>query len=357
MKHKALKTAVRSVLLSVLIYVILSFLIVMILYENLFSRKELYEYSVYLTYEDISLPYREITFDSDGFKLYGRVYHEDGTEGTVILGHGKDGSGEDLLAEARFFAENGFTALVFDLTGHGKSEGTTQRGLCRAAADMESAVRFCENDEQLSQKPIFLYGFGVSGYGAALCSSRDSVKAVAAVSAFSDVPKMTLEYACSNMGVLGYLEYPIMLLYQYILFGDELERSAVDEINASDTPVLAIHGTSDETVSFLGASLSAREAQITGTNFQTFTVEGGKHYGILRSEEAVAYLDSYNDAAYELFRQYNGEVPAYLIDQFYEQYDREKMSELNAEMMQQIVLIYKNSREVTYGDPTRFTQG
>lgn len=342
MKHKALKTVVRSVLLSVLIYVILSFLVVMILYESLFSRKEVYAHSVYLTYEDISLPCREITFDSDGFRLYGRVYNEDGKEGTVILGHGKDGSSEDLLAEARFFADNGYTALVFDLTGHGKSEGITQRGLCRAAADMESAILFCEKDEQLSQKPIFLYGFGVSGYGAALCSSHDSVKAVVTVSAFSDVPKMTLEYACSNMGVLGYLEYPIMLLYQYILFGDELGRSAVDEINASDTPILAIHGTSDETVSFSGASLSANKAQITGTNFQTLTVEGGKHYGVLRSKEAIAYLDSYNDAAYEFFRQYNGEVPAYLIDQFYKQYDREKMSELNAEMMQQIVLFYKN---------------
>lgn len=343
MKDRALKTAIRSVLLSVLIYVILSFLIVMILYESLFSRKEIYEHSVTLTYEDMSLPYREIAFDSDGFTLCGRIYNEDGEEGTVILGHGKDGSGEDLLAEARFFAENGFAVLVFDLTGHGKSEGTTQRGLCRAANDMENAVLFCENDEQLSKKPIFLYGFGVSGYGAALCSSHDSVKAIVTVSAFSDVPKMTLEYACSNMGILGYLEYPVMLFYQYILFGDQLGRSAIDAINASDTPVLAIHGTSDETVSFLGASLSAGEAQITGANFQTLTIEGGKHHGVLRSEEAAAYLDSYNDAAYELFRQYNGEVPAYLINQFYEQYDREKMSELNVEIMRQIVLFYKNS--------------
>lgn len=343
MKHRALKTAIRSVLLSVLIYVILSFLIVMTLYESLFSRKEIYEHSVYLTYEDMSLPYREVAFDSDGFTLCGRIYNEDGEEGTVILGHGKDGSGEDLLAEARFFAGNGFAVLVFDLTGHGKSEGTTQRGLCRAASDMENAVLFCESDEQLSKKPIFLYGFGVSGYGAALCSSRDSIKAIVTVSAFSDVPKMTLEYACSNMGILGYLEYPVMLFYQYILFGDQLGRSAIDAINASDTPVLAIHGTSDETVSFLGASLSAGEAQITGANFQTLTIEGGKHHGVLRSEEAAAYLDSYNDAAYELFRQYNGDVPVYLINQLYEQYDCEKMSELNTEIMEQIVLFYKNS--------------
>lgn len=345
MKHRTLKTVIRSVFLSVLIYLILSFLVVMILYENLFSRKEDYEQSAYLTYEDISLSYREISVDSDGFSLYGRIYNESGEEGTVILGHGKDGSGEDLLAEALFFAENGYTALVFDLTGHGQSAGTTQRGLCRAAADMKNVVLFCERDEELSRKPIFLYGFGVSGYGAALCSSLDSVKAVATVSAFSDVPKMTLEYARSQMGVLGYLEYPIMLLYQAILFGDELGRSAIDEINASATPVLAIHGTADETVLFSGASLSAGAERITNANFQTLTIEEGKHYGLLRSESASAYLDSYNDAAYALFRQYNGEVPSYLIEQLYEQYDREKMSELNTDIMEQIERFFKNSRE------------
>lgn len=343
MKHRALKTAIRSLIVSVAIYLILSFLTVMILYENLFSRKEEYEQSVFLTFEDMGLPDREIYFDSGGFTLYGRIYHEDGEAGTVILGHGKDGSCEDLLAEARYFTENGFTAMIFDLTGHGRSGGATQRGLYQAVADMESAVRFCEKDERLCEKPIYLYGFGVGGYGAVMCASMDSVRAVAAVSAFESVPKMTLEYALSKMGILGYLEYPVMLFYQYLLFGDEMNQTAAAVIGQTDTPVLAIHGTSDETVSFSGASLTAAEERVTSGNFQTIAVEGGKHQSLLRSEDAAAYLDEFNEAAYALYRQYNGDVPTYSVDRFYEQYDREKMSELNTEIMNQICDFYRNS--------------
>lgn len=343
MKHRTLKTVIRSLIISVVIYLILSFLVVMILYENLFSRKEQQEQNVYLTFEDMGLPDRDIYFDSGGFTLYGRIYNEDGEAGTVILAHGKDGNCEDLLAEARYFTENGFTALIFDLTGHGRSSGATQRGLCQAVTDMENAVHFCEKDEQLCEKPIYLYGFGVGGYGAAMCASLDSVRAVAAVSAFESVPKMTLEYALSQMGFLGYLEYPVMLFYQYLLFGDEMDRDAVTVVNQTDTPVLAIHGVSDELVSFSGASLTAAGERMHNGNFQTISVEGGKHRSLLRSADAIAYLDEYNEAAYELYLKYNGDVPTYLVDRFYEQYDREKMSELNTEIMDQICDFYRNS--------------
>ncbi len=339
MKHKILKTAIRNIIISVAVYLILSFLIVMILYEEMFARTEKYEYQALISYEDMNgYSCREVSFDSNGFKLSGRIYNEAGQEGTVIIGHGKDGSGEDMLAEARFFADNGFAAMVFDLTGHGESSGTSQRGLCQAAYDMENAVLFCKKDEQLAEKPIFLYGFGVSGYGAALCASMDSVKAVVTVSAFGSVPAMTLEYAKSKMGILGYLEYPVMLFYQYLIFGDKLNENAADVIEASDVLVLAFHGTSDDTVSFGGASLSADSPL-----FKEIAVEGGLHSSLMRSEAAVLYLDEFNREAFALSQQYNGNVPEYLIEKFYEQVDRERMSELDPEAMSEILEFYRSA--------------
>lgn len=339
MKHKILKTAIRNIIISVAVYLILSFLVVMVLYEGMFARTEKYEYQALISYEDMSeYSCREVFFDSNGFKLSGRVYNETGQEGIVIIGHGKDRSGEDMLAEARFFADNGFAAMVFDLTGHGESSGTSQRGLCQAAYDMESAVLFCKKDEQLAEKPIFLYGFGVSGYGAALCASMDSVKAVVTVSAFGSVPAMTLEYAKSKMGILGYLEYPVMLFYQYLIFGDKLNENAADVIEASDVPVLSFHGTNDDTVPFGGASLSADSPL-----FKEIAVEGGLHSSLMRSEAAVLYLDEFNREAIALSQQYNGNVPKYLIEEFYEQVDRERMSELDPEAMSEILEFYRSA--------------
>ncbi len=345
MKHKKLKTAIQSVLISVVIYLILSFLVVMILYEGMFARNEKYEYRVLLSYEDMGdYPCREVSFDSGGFTLSGRVYNEDGQAGTVILGHAKDGSGEDLLAEAQYFADSGFAAMVFDLTGHGDSTGTAQRGLCQAAADMKSAVLFCGNDEHLSGKPIFLFGFGVSGYGAALCASMEQVTAVTTVSAFVSVPEMTLEYARSKMGILGYLEYPVMLLYQYLIFGDALWLDAAEAIGAADTPVLAIHGTKDDTVSLEGASLYARRNQVF-PHIAATAVEGGRHGSVLRSEDAVAYLDAFNEEALRLSQQYGGNVPVSLIEELYERYDRAKMSELDGHLMETICEFYRVAGE------------
>lgn len=345
MKHKILKTAIRNIIISVAVYLILSFLIVMILYEGMFARTEKYEYQALISYEDMNgYSCREISFDSNGFKLSGRIYNEAGQEGTVIIGHGKDGSGEDMLAEARFFADNGFSAMVFDLTGHGESSGTSQRGLCQAAYDMENAVLFCEKDEQLAGKPIFLFGFGVSGYGAALCASMEQVAAVTAVSAFVSVPEMTLEYARSKMGILGYLEYPVMLFYQYLIFGDALWLDAAEAIGAADIPVLAIHGTKDDTVSLEGASLYARRNQVF-PHIEATAVEGGRHGSVLRSEDAVAYLDAFNEEALLLSQQYGGNVPVSLIEELYGRYDRAKMSELDGHLMETICEFYRVAGE------------
>ena len=339
-KARNVKTAVSSVLISLAIYLIASFMIVMLIYEGLFARAEEYEYHSFLCYEDMnSYPVSDISFDSRGFELFGKVYG-DNKDKLVILCHSKGGTGEDMLAEVEFFIKNGYSAMVFDLSGHGKSGGNSQVGLYQPVYDLENAVNFAKGQ---GFEELYLYGIGVGGYASAICSDIDGVKAVASVSAFSSISTLTLQYATENMSIFGYLEYPIMMLYQYLVFGSAINDDAVSAINTATVPVAIINGTADETILYDNAALINSSSEITNANVIYKTVENGRHNSLMRSEAANELLDKFNEEAYELYNSYGGSVPTAEIEALYNSYSRVEMSELNTEIMNDILSMFNGA--------------
>lgn len=341
MKYRTLKSVLKSIAISVAIYLVASFVIVMILYEGIFSRVEEYEYNSFITYEDM-LDYSpsEITFVSRDFNLSG-VFYETGTsDKVVIFGHGKGGSGEDMLPEARYFLDNGYSALVFDYTGCGKSGGSSQVGFQQPVYCFIDAVKYVQS---IGYNNIFLYGYGVGGYAAAACADIEGVKAVASIASFSTVQDMTLEYAASNMGIFGYLEYPVMLLYQFLVYGEDINDNAVQGINNSTVPIFIVNGTDDKTILYNGAALINSKNKITNPAVMYKTIENGRHGSLMRSENANTLLDKFNEEAYELYNSYSGNVPVSEIEKFYSSYSREDMSELNLAVMGEILDLFNSA--------------
>ncbi len=340
LKNRNTKTAIKSVLVSLAIYIIASFLIVMVIYEGLFARAEEYGYHSYLCYEDMNdYPCRDIAFQSDGFAINGKIYGTN-QDKLVILCHGKGDSGESMLAEVEFFLNNGYSAMVFDYVGHGQSEGNSQVGLRQPVYDLENAISFAKEQ---GYENLYLYGMGVGGYSAALCSDTDGVKAVASISAFNSIPDLTLEYATGSMSVFGYLEYPIMMLYQFIVFGSDISDDAVSAINSSDVPIIIINGTADDTIKYDGTALINSSADITNPKAVYKAVEGGLHKSLIRSEAANSLLDKFNTEAYELYNSYDGSVPETEIEKIYNSYSRAEMSELNGELMNEILTVFNSA--------------
>lgn len=338
MKHRSLFAALKSLAIFFLIYIMLSFTVVMLIYEGLFVRSEEYEYSVFISDKHLAQNYKteEVTFESRGFILNGILFG-DKEDKLVILGHGKGGSLRDMLPEAEYFLENNFSVLAFDFTGHNKSGGNSQYGLQQSVYDMENAVNYAKN---LGYKDIYLYGIGIGGYAAAACADCDGVRGVAAISAFSSVSDMTLEYATENMSVLGYLEYPIMMLYQFMTYGSDVNESAVKGINSSDVPVVVIHGTADEEVNFDSAALINAADRITNPDVSYVTVEGGLHLSLMRSDAAIDAINSFNEKAYEIYNQYSGEVPVAEIEAVYASVDTEVTSELDDDIMNKVMEVF-----------------
>lgn len=338
MKHRNLIAAIKNFVIFLLIYILLSFTVIMVMYEGLFTKTDVYEYSVFISREDIehTYPVRDVSFTSGGFSVSAAVYGEN-QDKLVILGHAKDGSSTDMLPEAIFFLDNGFSVLTMDFIGHGMSEGNSQSGLHQSAYDMENAIAFARSD---GYKDIYLYGIGIGGYAAASCADQEGVRGVAAVSAYSSIPDMTLQYATGNMGVLGYLEYPIMMLYQYLIYGKDINDNAVDSINSSDVPVIIINGTADEEVKRDGAALINASDRITNENVIYRTVENGAHLSLMRSEEARNLIESFNEEAYLLYYEYDGSVPVAQIEALYDSVDREAASRLDENLMNEVLGVF-----------------
>ncbi len=344
MKHRNLKTAISSVIVSLAIFLIASFLVVMLIYEGLFTRTEQDEHSVLMTYEDIEKYYisRKITFDSEGTSIYGRIY-DNQSDKLVILSHAKDMSGESLLAEAKFFLDNGYSVMVYDFTGHGKSGNSSQIGLQRSVIDLKNAITFANLENYHN---LYLYGMGVGGYAsAAVASESEDIKAVSAVAAFSSIEDMTLQYATEGMGILGYLEYPIMLLYQKLIFRSDMNYSAVEGINGSDCQIIIVNSREDDTVIYDKAALINSADEITASDVIYKTLETGRHGSLMRTQAANDLLDTFNKEAYELYEIYGGEVPEAEIDAIYGNYDREAMSELDAALMNEILEVFNSAGE------------
>ena len=338
MKHRNLIAVLKNFVIFLLIYLILSFMAVMMIYEGLFARTEPYEYSVFISREDIEqkYPVRDVSFESGGFSISAAVYGEN-KDKLVILGHAKDGSSADVLPEADFFLDNGFSVLTMDFTGHSNSEGNSQSGLHQSVYDMENAIAFARSE---GYENIYLYGIGIGGYAAASCADEEGVSGVAAISAYSSISDMTFEYALDNMSFLGYLEYPIMMLYQYILYGDDISNNAINGINSSDVPVIIINGTADDKIKYDGAALINASDRITNENVVYRTVEDGVHLSLMRTEEARNLIDSFNEDAYMLYYEYEGSVPIGKIDDLYSSVDKETASGLDEELMNEILSVF-----------------
>jgi len=338
MKYRKIKAVLKSFAVFLAIYLLLSFTVVMLIYEGLFARTEVYEYSLFVSRDEIEQIYeaRDFSFKSRGFPINSVIYG-DNKDKLVIVGHAKNSSSQDMMPEVKFFLDNGYSVMAMDFTGHSTSGGNSQYGLQQCVFDMENAITAMHAE---GYSYLYLYGIGIGGYAAAACASRDGVKGVAAVSAFSSISDMTLQYAIDNMNILGYLEYPIMMLYQYITYGSDIENSAVKGINESDVPVIVINGTADETVRYDGAALINAADGITNPNVIYRTVDGGIHLSLMRSENARHLIDDFNERAYMLYNEYGGSVPNADIEMLYDSIDTEAVSGLDEKLMNEVLSVF-----------------
>lgn len=346
MKKKKIRGIIRTVVVFLSIFIILSILFVMFTYESVFKAYRAEMYTIFPEYDALSELYvtEDVVFASGGTNLSGKLYSHDSPKGLVIMTHNKDASSRSLMGIAKTLLEANYSVFMFDLTGHAMSAGDSQVGLCRPAEDMSAAVEYALGNPTLKDLPLLLYGQGMGGYGAcAVMDDYPEVKAAVSVSAYGNSADMLLEYSVTGMSVFGAIEYPITAAYNLLVFGSMVSEDAVDGINGSASPVMIIHGKEDKTVKNDGAALINYNERITNPGAVYLEAEERGHNNTLYSDAAMALNKEYENKINNLYDEYNNNPPIDKVKEIVEEYKGFGICETDPDISERIIAFYDNA--------------
>jgi len=250
------------------------------------------EFSLYLNYNDIDMvkyPRREFSFTSGQNKLVGFEYGGDNVRGLVIVAAGRGGTADDYMNFTIRLVDDGYRVLTYDKTGTARSEGNTLIGLYQPAIDLDALLTTIEAKSEYDDLPVYLLGHSMGGYGVcAVLEKTNRVKAAISLAGYNDGAELYTDQGLHMFGKKYYSLLPHFWFIQKRHFGSAMKMSAVHGINATDIPVLIIHGKTDEMVTCDTLSVYSHKDEITNQAVQYMLTEGS-HEWLYSSKAAMTY--------------------------------------------------------------------
>lgn len=269
--------------------------------------------------------------------MQGYLYRQDNPLGLMVIVHGLGEGADSYLPQAQWFLEQGWMVLMYDATGSFDSEGRSTRGFPQSLIDLEAALAYIESDETLNEHDLVVLGHSWGGCAAAnSLHLSDAIKAVVAVSAPAHSLEMIFEQAQKSLGVFTYTQWPFLMVYERLSFGEYATYDAVEAINHSDAHTLIIHGKNDAVVDYDGSAIIAKREAITHPDVQFITRDDANrddHNNLWRSEAAMLYFDDINQQYRALYDAHEGNIPYAINQAFYEDLDRFLLQELDEDLM------------------------
>jgi uncharacterized protein len=213
-----------------------------------------------LAYEDVWLR------TDDGLRLHGWWVPVAEPRGTVLFFHGNAGNISHRLVSLRTFHRLGYSTLIFDYRGYGRSEGSpSEAGTYR---DAEAAWRHLTEERGIAPETIALFGRSLGGAVAAWLAERHPTGAVILESTFTSVPDLGAElYPFLPVRLLARIRYPTLARMEHLR-----------------APVLVVHSRNDDIIPFHhGRRLweAAREPkaflELVGTHNDGFVTTGPRY--------------------------------------------------------------------------------
>ena len=299
------------------------------------------------------LPRTTFFFPSGRWKLQGYFYPCHGAKGMVVVCHGMHAGADDYIPFIAHFVRNGYAVFTYDCQGTYASEGDSTVGMCTPLVNLDHALTYIENDKQLSQYPLFLFGHSWGGYAAtAVLSIHKNIRGCAAVAPFNSGYTLFVEkgeqYMTPFPDMLKF-DFPKEFLntYQRLLFADYTKYNAVAGINSIDIPVYIAHGKRDFVISFGHQSVISHRDEIRKKNVTYYigTDAQAGHNTILHSPRAVAYQQKVEKDLKQLKKEYDRDLTQEELTEFCNGVDHALYSEVNMEMMQDIVNMFNKALE------------
>ena len=196
--------------------------------------------------------FQEYTFPSDrGQMLAGYLYSAgEDRQGVVVIAHGFGGGGHNSYMDAaNYFAQRGWYIFAYDATGTDKSEGEGVGGVPQGVIDLDHAISFVEEDDDLSALPIVLFGHSWGAYSVcSVLTYHPEVKAVIECSGFNSSSDMFESGGKSQAGGLIYAMTPFVKIYERFKYGKYAANTAMDGFASSDASVMIVHSADDDVI-------------------------------------------------------------------------------------------------------------
>lgn len=345
--HIILRRGLMAVLVFTLVFVFSSVAFSAVFFRVMFARKDSLSEVVRVPYESLESKLRrqEVAFPSGDNVLRGYLYAAENDKGLVIIAPGISSDADAHLAETMRFADSGYAVLAYDATGVCESEGDSRVGLQQSRRDLLAAVDYAANDSRLSDLPVFLYGHSLGAYAAASVLDEAAVEAAVCVSGFDSPVGTMYGQAKGYVGVLADVEYPFLYFQNFLLFGDEADKHALDGVNSGDTPVLIFHGSEDKVVPY-DLSLYARHEEFDNPNAAVELIDEDSRSGhsyLWLSEDAAAYMLDLQEQLNDLRTACGGELTDGDLDRFYSEIDPEKATETDDDFMNEVLALFEKT--------------
>ena len=298
-KRGTVKRIAKILLIAAALFVVLSVVATALVPLFLFGRAD-GGTGFNLVYPDANAkdyPRERFTFTSQGNELVGYLYPRNDPRGLVVLVNGIKNGSDAHLNHIMAFCDGGWSVATYDATGVGESGGNGTFGLAQVKVDLFAFLEYLKTDERMNSLPVVLFGHSAGGYAAACALGKyDIIRGAVVISAF-DSPAETMAYhAKARVGFLADVEYPFMLLGNLIAFGADADAKAHESVAASDTPVLIVGGSSDDTVPY-DVSLYRFKDEIGRCGVEFYMPdeeERNEHSTPWLTPEAAEYINTWN---------------------------------------------------------------
>ncbi|MCL2229920.1 MAG: alpha/beta hydrolase [Treponema sp.] len=228
----------------------------------------------------VNYPREEIFFYSGNNKLQGFIYGAGNNKGLVVISPGIYSYADEYDKMIRFLIDNEWRVFSYNCTGVDGSEGDSMRGLSQGILDLDAALRYIGNSNDLLDLPVMLMGFSWGGFSVCAALEYDhNITAVVSFAGFNSTQEAMKHQLVEEVGGVFYVISSQLWALEKQLFGETAKLTAVDGINKSGIPVMLVLCENDDIIPPDTISIYAHKDKINNPNFQSLYLEGEEAYG------------------------------------------------------------------------------
>ncbi len=210
---------------------------------------------------DYDLVYEEVWLPVSTGQIHGWWISASTLEAPVILYfHGNGTNNGDTVGRASRFYQLGFSVLLIDYRGYGKSDPTFPDET-KVYEDAEAAWKYLTQDRGIKPQNLSIYGHSLGGaIGIEMAARHPEMAGLIVEGTFTSMKEMA--------NIMGYSRlFPLKLILTQ-------KFDSINKISGIQVPILLIHGTEDEVVPTF---MSQQLYDVAPTAKKLYLVPGAKH--------------------------------------------------------------------------------